>query len=450
MPSRSVVTPAALQPSRRAVLASVAGAAALLGTAPPAIAGSTGSKTSTAARHITRTSWRGEELTEGQGSGVTIGAGGLVFASSTSTRTYTDPHAPGAAAVTYDVASWRSPVVPTAFGLTELVASWSASTPGGSWIEIAVAGTAEDGTAQGGPTGQGWILGRWAAKDPADGGGIHRTSLGGQATDYATVYTDTLVTRNGHVLRDWQLEVRLLRPVGSSDVPSVTSLGAMASALPEDKKVARSANGPACGTTLEVRTYSQEVHIGHYPQWDNGGEAWCSPTSTAMVVDFWGAGPTASETAWVEPPVDAQVDFAARNVFDYTYDGAGNWPFNTAYAATRGLDGFVTRLRSLTEAEQFIAAGIPLIASVSFKKSELDGAGYGTNGHLMVIAGFTESGDVVANDPASHLLADDAAVRVVYDREQFENAWVPHSGGIAYVVHPAGHALPEAPAEANW
>ncbi len=83
------------------------------------------------------------------------------------------------------------------------------------------------------------------------------------------------------------------------------------------------------------------------------------------------------------------MDFAARNVFDYTYDGAGNWPFNTAYAAEYGLEGFVTRLRSFTEAEEFIRAGIPLIISVSFEKDELDGAGYGTNGHLMVVAGFT-------------------------------------------------------------
>ena len=242
-----------------------------------------------------------------------------------------------------------------------------------------------------------------------------------------------------------------MRPRGTTDTPTVSVVGAMASALPETKKVPRSPNGPACGTTLDVPTFSQEVHIGHYPQWDNGGEAWCSPTSTSMVVAHWGAGPSAAETAWVDPSVDAQVDFTARNVFDYTYDGAGNWPFNTAYAATRGdLRGFVTRLRSLTEAEAFIAAGIPLVVSVSFKKGELKGAGYGTNGHLMVVVGFTASGDVVCNDPASHLVASNDQVRVVYDREQFENVWVPHSGGIVYVIHPAGRALPPAPAEANW
>jgi hypothetical protein len=335
-------------------------------------------------------------------------------------------------------------VVP-GFDLTELVASWNASTPGASWVEVRVRGTSAAGMTKY------YVLGRWCAADPADGGGIHRTSLNSQGDTVATVYTDTLATRKGYTLSDWQLEVRLHVPVDDpSAVPVVTSVGAMASALPDDKTVARSANGPACGIELPVPTYSQEVHIGHYPEWDNGGEAWCSPTSTAMVVDFWSAGPTDAETAWVDPPVDAQVDFAARNVFDYTYDGAGNWPFNTAYAATRGLHGFVTRLRSLTEAEEFIAVGIPLVVSVSFKKGELTGAGYGTNGHLMVIRGFTPAGDVIANDPASHLIADNTQVRVVYDREEFENVWVPHSGGIVYVIAPAGHSLPDRPGEANW
>jgi hypothetical protein len=86
--------------------------------------------------------------------------------------------------------------------------------------------------------------------------------------------------------------------------------------------------------------------------------------------------------------------------------------------------------------------------SVSFKSHELDGAGYGTNGHLMVIVGFTTDGDVVVNDPASHLIPDDGQVRTVYDRAQFENVWIPHSGGIVYVIHPASVPLP--PSNGNW
>ncbi|MBC9823585.1 C39 family peptidase [Terrabacter sp. MAHUQ-38] len=432
MPSRSVVSDVPFQPSRRTLLTSAAAGAALTG------AGLRGATRARAAqtkkgdppRQVAYVSWEGADL---------------AFGPFDRTIDYVDPHGTSTRPVRYDVATWTSPVVAPGFPLTELVASWNATTPGGSWVEVRVRGTSA------GATTKDYVLGRWATKDPADGGGIHRTSLAGQGDTVATVLTDTLATRSGYTLTDWQLEVRLMRVPGSGDTPTVAVVGAMASALPDTKKVPRSANGPACGTVLDVPTYSQEVHVGHYPQWDNGGEAWCSPTSTSMVVAYWGAGPTADETAWVDPAVDAQVDFTARNVFDYTYDGAGNWPFNTAYAATRGdLRGFVTRLRSLTEAEAFIAAGIPLVVSVSFKKGELTGAGYGTNGHLMVVVGFTESGDVVCNDPASHLLASDEQVRVTYLREEFENVWVPHSGGIVYVIHPGDRPLPPAPAQANW
>lgn len=202
---------------------------------------------------------------------------------------------------------------------------------------------------------------------------------------------------------------------------------------------------------LDVPTFSQETHVGQYPQWDNGGEAWCSPTSSSMVLAWWRRGPNAADLSWVDPSyADPQVDYAARNTYDYVYEGCGNWPFNTAYTSRFGLEGFVTRLRSLAEAEPFIAAGMPVITSVSFKSSELDGAGYSTNGHLMVLVGFTADGDPVMNDPASHLIADDKQVRVTYKRGQFENVWVPHSGGTVYLNHPARWRLPRAPHEANW
>jgi hypothetical protein len=291
------------------------------------------------------------------------------------------------------------------------------------------------------------VLGRWAASDDA----FHRTSVTAQGDALGYVATDTLVAANGQSFSTWQLRVTLYRPVGAGVTPRVTLVGAMTSALPTATTVPASPLGGAEGITLDVPTYSQEIHVGEYPQWDGGGEAWCSPTSTAMVLAYWNSGPTPADYAWVDPAyADPWVDHAARNVYDYAYDGAGNWAFNTAYAATFGLESFVTRLRSLAEAEQFIKAGIPLIVSVSFKKGELDGAGYGTGGHLLVVVGFTAAGDVVVNDPASHLIPSNDEVRTVYDRTQFENVWVPRSGGIAYVIHPAGVPLPAAPAEANW
>ena len=95
-------------------------------------------------------------------------------------------------------------------------------------------------------------------------------------------------------------------------------------------------------------------------------------------------------------------------------------------------DSYVTRLRDLREAEDHIAAGVPLIVSIAFGRNQLAGAPISaSNGHLLVIAGFEADGDVVVNDPAG---ATNSAVRRVYDRAQFERIWLSASGGTAYVI----------------
>ena len=164
-----------------------------------------------------------------------------------------------------------------------------------------------------------------------------------------------------------------------------------------------------------------------------------------------GKGPTRSDYASVlddYPGIaDPWIDYAARYTFDYHYNGTGNWPFNTAYAAHWGLESEVTQLHSLAEAEQFVKAGIPLVASIAFEPNKLDGFLFrGTDGHLLVIGGFTAGGDVISYDPAS---SSDATVRHVYDRAQFEKAWMTATGGIVYVIHPASVPLPPSPL-GNW
>lgn len=341
----------------------------------------------------------------------------------------------------YEYGRWTSPFVAPGFGLTELVASWTADTPAGSWLQVQLRGHAEDGHRTG------WyVLGRWASGD----GDVHRTSVPDQADADGDIAVDTFFAASS--LRDYQLRVTLYRAVGSGARPELRSVGAFASALPSDSDVPTGAPGVGRGIELDVPAYSQNVHVGEYPEYDGGGEAWCSPTATEMVTEYWGQYPSAEQLSWVDPSYDdPSVDVAARGTFDYSYDGAGNWPFNVAYAATYGLTGQVTQLRSLAEAKRFIAAGIPLITSVSFDASELDGAGYSTSGHLMVIVGFTPDGDVIANDPAS---PDNAAVRHVYRRDQFADVWLPtsRSGGIVYVIRPVDVPLPaHVPGlPANW
>ncbi|MBQ0854220.1 peptidase C39 family protein [Streptomyces sp. BH-SS-21] len=438
------------QPSRRTVLAAAVAAAAA-GTASPAAAASPAARpTRTPAapsskapsglvdNHawISYADWRG-----GTAEGTRAVQGdrpGLEIRTPEGRTDYPDPHTGTTA--TWEYARWTSPVHRLAVPSTEVIASWNARTPAGTWLQIELTGTYSDGTDT-----PWYVMGRWAAGDQD----IRRTSVDDQSDGRSTVWTDTFAIddpASGLRLVAYRLRLTLHRKPGTKATPTVWRLGAMGSDIPDRFTVPASA--PGLARELKVPRYSQEIHVGQYPEYDNGGEAWCSPTSSQMIIEYWGRKPTAADLAWVKPEyADPQVCHAARFTFDYQYDGCGNWPFNAAYAATyKDLQGVVTRLRSLADLETLIAAGVPAITSQSFLASELTGAGYGTAGHLMTVIGFTADGDVIANDPNS---PDNDAVRRVYKRREWENIWlrtkrynaagnvVSGTGGVCYLYFPA-------------
>lgn len=385
--------------------------------------------------HVDVQRWTGAgDFTSGQlrGTASTNEGEVLAIADPVGEREYSDPH--GDETKTWEYGRWTSPMHSVDFDAKQLVASWVADTPQGTWLEVEMRGETTGGERTG------WyVMGRWAATTED----VHRTSVPGQDDEYGRIAIDTFEAANGVALGSYQLRVTLYRLPDSDLSPVLRSVTAMTSRLPTQEHVDPSPIGSAAGTTLDVPQYSQNIHRGEYAQWGGGGEAWCSPTSTSMVVSYWGRGPTEEQLSWVEPEYeDPQVDFAARGTYDHSYGGTGNWPFNVAYAGRFGLDGFVTRLGSLNELEQYIEADVPIITSQSFDEDELSGAGYGTNGHLLVVVGFTENGDVVANDPYA---PTNEEVRVVYPRADFENVWqrTSSTGGIAYVIFPPGHELPD-------
>jgi hypothetical protein len=310
-----------------------------------------------------------------------------------------------------------SPEISTAFNFNEAIASWNATTPAGSWVEIQF-------RAQYSTRWSKWyILGIWASDDST----IRRHSVQSQGDSDGFVAVDTFVSSNKkETTNKFQFKLRLFSVDGSA-VPIVQN-ASMAYSTAAPKRAGVSAGNPASWNTLiDIPECSQMV----YP---DGGEVWCSPTSTSMVLGY-----LTSDTGPCEPRVRAAVE----GVYDWIYDGHGNWPFNTAYAATFGYEGYVARFTSLAKAEEFVKAGVPVIMSIAWGKGELTGADIeSTNGHLLVLVGFDAEGNLIINDPASPA---NETVRRTYLRSEFEPLWLQASGGTVYLIYPPGTPIPALP-----
>lgn len=145
---------------------------------------------------------------------------------------------------------------------------------------------------------------------------------------------------------------------------------------------------------------------------------WCSPTSLSMLHAYHGVHVSVPDTA-------AAVD-------DVAYGGTGNWSFNVAYSGTLGFRASVVHLPNLDRAMQFVERNLPLAISYRWRDGELPGAPIDhSDGHFVVLAGFTDGGDCAVNDPAHPDL------QVVYPRSAIERIW-QRSGGVAYAVAPVG------------
>ncbi len=320
---------------------------------------------------------------------------------------------------------WRSPWVSTPQPSIALLPSWNAKTmPSGSWLKV-YARVSDGKTVSAWKTVAEW---RYALA-----GGKRRT-FGKQSDALAHLDTDTIRATSGKTFRRWQIQVSAWRKSPSVKSPVVRSVAGVTSTY-----VTKSARTSLTGMTktidLGVPPYSQMIHSGHFPKYGGGGQAWCSPTSTAMVLRYWGLGPKKASYAWAKG-ADPWVDHAARFTYDSSYRGTGTWPFNTAYASLYGTDAVVHRLGNLRHVEAYIKQGVPVIASVAFGRGQLTGSPISsTPGHLLVIRGFTDQGHVIVNDPAGRTNAE---VRRIYKREQFEKAWLRGSGGVVYIIAPTG------------
>ena len=303
-----------------------------------------------------------------------------------------------------------SPVIPASIDWNQLIISWNADAPVGTFVKIEAAAISD------GKQTKFYTMGEWSK----DGKIFPRTSVRSQRDADGTVAEDTLIL--DQPANAAQIRVTLGGKNGA--MPTLKFLGT-SFANTKVPVAVRPPNHAAWGKIITTPEHSQHG----YPN----EKGWCSPTSLSMVLSRW-AG------VLNRPEMDLTVPQVAAAVYDQGYDATGDWPFNTAFAGSfSGMRGYVTRLDDLSEVEDWIAAGIPVIISARWDWLK-PGRPVDTDGHLTVCIGFTEDGDVVINDPATRFDKGES-VRRIYKRADVIHAWT-QSHNAVYLVYPEGAKIP--------
>jgi hypothetical protein len=298
-----------------------------------------------------------------------------------------------------------SPVIVARIKWDELIASWNAETPDGAYLKIEARAIYPAG-----PTKY-YTMGLWSTNPSR----YPRESVLHQKDDDGDVATDTLMLKRPSD----RLQIRLTLGGDHGQKPKLKFLGldltdttARPPLLPSDPQ--------ALGKTLPVPQRTQMAYT-------NGGVL-CSPTTVSMIMTYWAR-------QLKRPELDHDVPEIADAIYDAKWKGAGNWPFNTAYAGSYpGMRAYVTRMSDLAEVEDWIAVGVPVGLSVCADR--LHHRGPGPNGHLIVCVGFTEDGDHIVNDPGSS-----KNIRRVYPRKDLIYAWA-YSRNTVYLIYPEDHEIP--------
>jgi hypothetical protein len=371
------------------------------------------------------TAWRAADGSFSPGwsmSSVTINQAGALQLNPAADAVGTDPYSPGGYnghnyynGASFYVGEATSPEIEAKFGFKEAIVSWNADTPAGAWIEIQLR------TRIASRWTKWYSMGIWASDTTT----VERHSVNSQGDADGNVFVDTLVLADKKVLAEaFQLKARLFSAAITA-IPTIRNLSVTYSTTPPKKASGIMPGNPAdWGTLLNVPQCSQMVYV-------DGGNVWCSPTSTSMVLGYYGIMP--GECA---QRVRATVD----GVYDWLFDGYGNWPFNTAFAASPGYEAYVVRFSSLVQVEPWIKAGVPVIMSIAWGKNDLTNAPVASSsGHLIVLVGFDVNGNAIVNDPAA---AQDLQVRRTYLRNELEPLWLQSSGGAVYLIFPEQSPVP--------
>lgn len=300
-------------------------------------------------------------------------------------------------------------------GFDMAVASWNADCPPGTWVRIELSASVDDGQ-----TWSAWYeMASWG-----DAATLKRQPRTGKikADALGKVKEDTLALARPATrlrYRGWLF----------SDRPEATPLVTLAavSVVDTTKTVPPDHSpGPAWGKEIRAEWRSQSK-LPSDISWRG-----CGPTSTAMALTAHG--------------VSVPTEKVAHAVWDELNELYGNWPFLAAGASAlmrqsaeaipaagrkKVFKSYVAWPPDWKDVEAEILAGRPVLVSIYFGKGELKGSiTEASDGHLVLVRGFTKQGDVVCLDPAART---EAKGRIVYNRHELHRA---RHGGPIVVFRP--------------
>lgn len=311
-----------------------------------------------------------------------------------------------------DETTLTSPIIETGINWDELVISWNADLKPTDWLEVKARAIYPDHTTK-------WFtFGQWSVAPQ-----IHeRASVKRQRDADGTMDTDTLILEQP--VNRVQVRITLGSTTRTKPRLKFLSLSVLDAKY---QPPARPPNRAAWGKLIEVPKRSQM----DYPN----GKVLCSATTTSMLLTYW-------SRQLNRPGLNVDVPEVVQGIFDPVWDGTGNWIFNTAYAGSfRWMRAYTTRLLDLTELETLIAHGIPVGLSVC--SNRLNARSRTPSGHLVVLVGFTETGDPIINDPGKT-----QPTPKVFPRANVIDAWA-YSKNAVYLIYPANTVLPSDPF-AHW
>ena len=246
------------------------------------------------------------------------------------------------------------------------------------------------------PYGSGWspwlTVGFWKANIWSSYG---QTSYGGGFIDYDNVKLNTYQS-------SWQFKIIFGRKNINNESPSLDKLSFFVS----DSRTTTSINYTQIVNDNPPQILIPTEFIYQYGVDQVIGPDICSPTSTCMALRSY----------------DIQVDpyqFALDN-YDTYFGMFGIWPRAVQNASEYGLNGAVTRYRTWSDTYDVLVNNGRIVMSIGEPLY---------SGHLVMLAGFTSTGNPIVHDPARS-----NGYSYIYNKSSLSHSWFD-KGGVAYTFY---------------